>query len=123
MGIIQLKFTLTRVGEFHNFPPWKYWLLVPLSSRENLWKECSLWTAYSPGPKGGISLKPQTLNKNIAEIVMKFEDFDLVECFNSESNTCNLNPGCKLKSIFEKANRQFVKELKKYKVHDIGQNL
>lgn len=51
---------------------------------------------------------------------MKFEDFDLVECFNSESNTCNLNPGCKLKSIFEKANRQFVKELKKYKVHDIA---
>ena len=42
----------------------------------------------SPGPKGGISLKAKTLEKSIAEIILEFEDFDLVECFNSDSSSC-----------------------------------
>lgn len=75
------------------------------------------------GPTGGISLRPQTLKKNIAEIVLQFEDFDLVECFNSESNQCNLSPGCKLKSILKKANKQFIDELKKYDLQDIKKSL
>ena len=75
----------------------------------------------STGPKGGISLKAKTLEKNIAEIILQFEDFDLVECFNSDSSQCRLNPSCKLKSILKKANKQFLNELKKYKVKDIHQ--
>lgn len=75
----------------------------------------------SPGPKGGISLKAKTLEKSIAEIILEFEDFDLVECFNSDSSSCRLDPTCKLKSILKKANKQFINELKKYKVKDIQQ--
>lgn len=73
----------------------------------------------STGPNGGISLKPQTLKNNIAEIVLQFEEFDLVECFNNESNKCLLSPRCKLKSILKKANKQFIDELKKYTLKDI----
>ncbi len=75
----------------------------------------------SPGPNGGISLNPKSLNKNLAEIVTAFEDFDLVECFNPEKNTCNLNPNCKLKGILSKAMRSFMQELEKYTLRDIQQ--
>lgn len=75
------------------------------------------------GPNGGISLKGQALKKNLADIVLQFEDFDLVECFNNEANKCQLSPGCKLKSIFKKANKQFIDELRKYRLQDIKQVL
>ncbi len=73
------------------------------------------------GPTGGISLRPQTLKKNLAEIVLNFEDFDLVECFNEQTNKCNLSPSCKLKAILKRANKQFIEELRKYSLQDIKQ--
>jgi Rrf2 family nitric oxide-sensitive transcriptional repressor len=81
------------------------------------------YISSSTGPKGGISLNASTLDKSVAEIIMHFEEFDLVECFNIMTNECRLSPGCKLKSILKKANRQFIDELKKYKIKDIKQGL
>lgn len=72
------------------------------------------------GPKGGISLRKNALNLTLAEVVMAFEDFDLVECFDSKNNTCRLSPSCKLKSILKGAQKSFIAELAKYKVKDLS---
>lgn len=77
------------------------------------------YISSSPGPKGGISLNSKILNKNLKEIILEFEDFDIVECFNKNENKCRLSPGCKLKSILKQANNQFLNELGKYKLSDI----
>jgi len=72
------------------------------------------------GPKGGISLRKNALNLTLAEVVMAFEDFDLVECFDNKNNTCRLSPSCKLKSILKGAQKSFIAELAQYKVKDLS---
>lgn len=74
----------------------------------------------TPGPRGGVSLKSKALKKNLAAIIKDFEEFELVECFNKETNQCRLNPTCKLKSILMGAKKQFLKELEQYSLEDIG---
>lgn len=110
------KATIKEIAEFYDIK--KNHLSVVVNKLSELG-----YIDSTTGPTGGISLRPQTLKKNIAEIVLQFEDFDLVECFNVESNQCHLSPGCKLKSILKKANRQFIDELKKYDLQDIKQSL
>lgn len=73
----------------------------------------------TPGPKGGIEINPAALNRTIAELVMKVEKFDLVECFNSETQKCTLNSNCRLKSMLKKATRSFMKELHGYTIKDL----
>ena len=75
------------------------------------------------GPKGGISLKSKALKKSIAEIVLQFEDFDLVECFKLESDQCRISPKCRLKTILKKANKEFVNELKNHTLQDLKLSL
>lgn len=65
----------------------------------------------SPGPKGGISINPLALKRNLKEIVMAFEEFELVECFNEEKDLCRLSPTCRLKTVLKRANAAFLKEL------------
>lgn len=72
-----------------------------------------------PGPGGGISLNPQTLNKKLSEIMLNFEQLDLVECFNKDSNKCLLNPSCKLKGILRSASRNFLDTLAQHKLKDL----
>lgn len=71
------------------------------------------------GPKGGIEFNSAVANKSVAELILKIEDFDIVECFNPARNTCNLNPQCRLKNMFKKAMNAFVNELKDYKISDL----
>ncbi len=71
------------------------------------------------GPKGGIEFNPAFANKTVADLITKIEELDLVECFNAEKNTCNLNPHCRLKSMLRKATQAFVNELKDYKISDL----
>lgn len=74
----------------------------------------------TPGPGGGIALKKKTLDISLSIIVKNFENLDLVECFNDESNQCLLSPSCKLKTVLKKAQREFLGELDKYSVRDIA---
>lgn len=71
------------------------------------------------GPKGGIEINPKALNRTVAELVTKIENFNLVDCFNAETSTCVLNPQCRLKSMLKKATRSFVNELHGYTIKDL----
>ncbi len=73
----------------------------------------------TPGPRGGIEFNPDSAGRTIADLVMAIEDFNLVECFSAETNTCTLIPNCKLKSIFEKATTSFLEQLKEYQIKDL----
>jgi Rrf2 family nitric oxide-sensitive transcriptional repressor len=72
------------------------------------------------GPKGGISISTKAINSNLADIIVEFEDMNLVECFDEKKNTCRLSPGCKLKSILSSAQKSFIKELRHYKISDLS---
>ncbi|PIP93557.1 MAG: BadM/Rrf2 family transcriptional regulator [Bdellovibrio sp. CG12_big_fil_rev_8_21_14_0_65_39_13] len=106
------KATIKEIAEFYNIK--KNHLNVVVNRLSELG-----YINSSTGPTGGVSLKPQTLQKSVGEIILHFEEFELVECFNNESNQCRLNPGCKLKSVLKKANRQFIDELNKHKLQDL----
>ncbi|EPZ52210.1 transcriptional regulator [Bacteriovorax sp. BAL6_X] len=71
------------------------------------------------GPKGGIEFNKEFEDKSIGELVSQVEDFDIVECFNSEKNTCTLSPKCKLKNMLNKATNAFLSELKNHKIKDL----
>ena len=60
------------------------------------------------GRGGGLRLlmEPETIR--IGDVVRATEtDFRLVECFDADSNACNLTPGCRLKRVFGDALRGF----------------
>ena len=71
------------------------------------------------GPKGGVEFNPKFGNKTLAELILKLENFEIVECFDPKSNTCTISPRCKLKGMLNKANSAFINELKKYKIKDL----
>lgn len=72
------------------------------------------------GPKGGIEFNPEVANRTVGELVAQVEDMDIVECFNEKTNTCVLNPHCRLKFMLSKSSEAFLKELGKYKIKDLA---
>ena len=60
------------------------------------------------------------LNTPIGELVKSFENFDLVECFNTESNSCIIEKKCKLKKILQKANSAFIDSLNSFLIKDLA---
>ena len=73
----------------------------------------------SSGPKGGIEFNPKFANKSVGELVNEIEEFDIVECFNSKTNTCTLSRNCKLKKMLSSATLAFKDELNKYEIKDL----
>ena len=73
----------------------------------------------SSGPKGGIEFNPAYANKTVGELILKIEEFNIVDCFNSEKQTCTISSNCKLKSMLKKATNAFVNDLKTYKITDL----
>ncbi|RLA64179.1 MAG: Rrf2 family transcriptional regulator [Epsilonproteobacteria bacterium] len=71
------------------------------------------------GPKGGVEFNENSKNRTVGELISKIEKFEIVECFDPGSNTCTLNPQCKLKGMLTKATSSFLNELKKYKIKDL----
>ncbi len=75
------------------------------------------------GVGGGIFLAKDPKEINIKDVVLSTEnDFDIVECFNKEKNTCPIASCCSLKNIISKANSAFLQELAGYNLHDITGN-
>lgn len=72
------------------------------------------------GPKGGIEFNPAFAEKTVAELLVKIEDMNIVECFNTETQTCTISPHCRLKGMLKKATNAFINELKNYKISDLG---
>lgn len=73
----------------------------------------------TPGPKGGIEFNPDVADNTVGELVQQLEDFNIVECFNSKTNSCRLSPGCKLKKMLNQSTKSFLAQLKKYKIKDL----
>lgn len=89
-----------------------------LSVAVNKLSELGYITSTS-GPKGGIEFNSAAGERTVGELIQEIEDFDIVECFNKDSNACTLSPHCRLKGMLKKASNAFVKELKNYKIKDL----
>ena len=75
------------------------------------------------GKFGGLWLDRSPEKINIGAVVRHTEpNFDLVECFNAEENTCPIGGVCTLKKVLTKASRQFMKELDQYTLADLVPN-
>lgn len=78
------------------------------------------------GRNGGIRLSMEPKDINIGELVQKTEeDFQLVECFNSNKiaiNHCIITPACRLKHILHESLLAFIDVLKGYTLADLIEN-
>jgi Rrf2 family nitric oxide-sensitive transcriptional repressor len=73
----------------------------------------------SKGKGGGIRLahKPATLK--LGDLVQQLEPhMNLVECFNTETNTCRISKKCQLKHYLAEANKAFIATLNQYTLAD-----
>ena len=72
------------------------------------------------GRGGGLSLAKAPQEISIGEVVRALEpDFELVECFNREENTCPLVPHCRLMGIFGEAKAAFLKVLGRHTLAEV----
>ena len=72
------------------------------------------------GHGGGLSLAREPEKISVGEVVEAFEpDFDLVECFDPERNTCPIVPVCGLAPILGEAELAFRKVLARYTLADV----
>ncbi|MFP8783731.1 RrF2 family transcriptional regulator [Planococcus plakortidis] len=72
------------------------------------------------GRGGGIRLADRPENINVGTVVRRMEeDFHLVECFSSETNTCPISPICGLRGVLGKALHAYLAVLDEYKLQDL----
>jgi Rrf2 family nitric oxide-sensitive transcriptional repressor len=72
------------------------------------------------GKGGGMRLSRAPRMINIGEVVRHMEDrFDIVECFNEETQDCPLFPACTLRSILVDAQRNFLATLDRHTLQDV----
>ncbi len=77
----------------------------------------------SRGKFGGMWLSRAPDRINVGDVVRHTEpNFNLVECFDPDTNTCPINGLCSLKTVLTRANRQFLRELDKYTLADLTPN-
>ncbi|BAB04776.1 nitric oxide-sensing transcriptional repressor NsrR [Halalkalibacterium halodurans] len=75
------------------------------------------------GRNGGIRLAKAPEEINIGAVVKQTEDnLELVECFNHETNTCILNPVCRLKGVLHEALTAYLRVLEQYTLKDLLTN-
>ena len=75
------------------------------------------------GRNGGFRLAVPGSRITVGEIVRRTEDdLDLVECFNSSTNTCPLIGLCRLSDAFRRACLAFLDVLDKITIADIAAN-
>lgn len=71
------------------------------------------------GRKGGLRLNRAPEDINLGELVRLTEPhFNLVECFDRETNTCPIAPACGLKDALEQARDAFLQVLSRHTVAD-----
>jgi Rrf2 family nitric oxide-sensitive transcriptional repressor len=71
------------------------------------------------GKNGGLKLERPANEIVVGDVVRKMEpDFDLLECFNKETDHCVITNSCALKSVLITARDDFLATLDKYTVAD-----
>lgn len=74
----------------------------------------------SKGRNGGIKLVMNPKDINLGALLEITEDnLNIVECFSSDSISCNLDGECKLKSVLNEALNSFKLKLSEYTLADI----
>ncbi len=72
------------------------------------------------GRSGGLRLMRQPGKINLGEVIRETEPhFNLVECFDPESNQCIITGNCKLKGVLMRARQQFFDELDQTTLADL----
>lgn len=72
------------------------------------------------GRRGGIALSLSSKEIVIGDVIRKMEpSFDIVECFNQETNSCPIGSVCRLKSALSKACDAFLNYLDNITLEDI----
>jgi len=73
------------------------------------------------GRGGGLTLGREPKDINVGRVVMITEPhLNLVECFDSSTNTCPIDKACGLKGALVKAREAFLGELNKYSLADFA---
>lgn len=71
------------------------------------------------GRHGGLRLKRPAADINVGDVVRKTEPhWNLVECFDSETNTCPIDGACGLKGVLRNAERAFIRTLEEHTIAD-----
>ncbi|MDH5526419.1 MAG: Rrf2 family transcriptional regulator [Nitrospirota bacterium] len=71
------------------------------------------------GKHGGLELARHAGEVTLGEMVRLLEPFTLVECFDTDRDTCPITPACKVKGALEKARQRFLSALDEYTVADM----
>lgn len=72
------------------------------------------------GRSGGVTLARPTKDISVGKVLRAAEpDFELVECFNRETNTCPISPACGLKGVLSEAREAFLAVLDRYTLADL----
>jgi Rrf2 family nitric oxide-sensitive transcriptional repressor len=75
------------------------------------------------GRGGGLTLARRPREINIGDVVRHTEvNFELVECFNLQRNTCPIAPACFLKGALHDAQKAFMAVLDRYTLDDMLEN-
>jgi Rrf2 family nitric oxide-sensitive transcriptional repressor len=75
--------------------------------------------ASTRGRRGGLRLNRRPEEVNVGALVRLTEPhFHLVECFDTNANTCPIEPACGLKAVFRQAQRAFLTVLDGHTIAD-----
>jgi Rrf2 family transcriptional regulator, nitric oxide-sensitive transcriptional repressor len=82
------------------------------------------WIETIRGRNGGLRLNARSLTLTIGEVVRATEnDFALVSCFERDGTkprACVIEPHCRLKHVFESAQRAFLAELDRHTLGELA---
>ncbi len=77
--------------------------------------------ATTRGRGGGLRLLKDPADIRVGDVVRASEtDFRMVECFDARTNTCGLNPSCRLKQVLAAALQAYFRELDSATLADIS---
>ncbi len=72
------------------------------------------------GRNGGLRLAYLPEDINVGKVVRSTEeDFNLVECFDKENNSCVISPACRLKHVLHDALSAYFEVLDGYQLSDL----
>ncbi len=78
--------------------------------------------ANARGRGGGLRLAAPAASINVARVVAATENWDIVECFDSEHNSCSLAGSCRLEGVLHEAIGAFHDVLSRYTLEDLAQH-
>lgn len=77
----------------------------------------------SKGKGGGIQISKGIEKLNLGDIIIALEpNFNIVECFDAQNNTCRITNSCHFKHYISEARENFINTMNKYTLGDTIQN-